>query len=159
MSTMSSRTILNRNASGPRSFRFVRRALPLQVQLLLQIQWTLFLLLLLLAILQPANCQTEESRGEIPSLPLPVSHTYLPQDRPVFESWAKERGLIHRATPIPEEYLNPSESTFAWHPIPDKPDGAVENLRTTLRARMRNIKKEKAPPGRWVSEYGEIYAG
>jgi len=91
------------------------------------------------------SCQ--DTGSEIPSIPIPIQHSYKPQDGPVFESWATERGLSHRDVPQPENLAGPGATSFSWKPIPDEPEPPTQNFRTTLRTRLRNHKKENAPPG------------
>jgi hypothetical protein len=85
--------------------------------------------------------------GALPEIPIPVQHTYRPMEGPVFESWSTERGLSRRNVPQPESFAAPNEATFSWNPLPDGPPDPTQNHRTSLRYRLRNFKKENAPPG------------
>eukprot|EP00750_Incisomonas_marina_P018705 INCI3124.2.p1 GENE.INCI3124.2~~INCI3124.2.p1 ORF type:complete len:709 (+),score=63.97 INCI3124.2:285-2411(+) len=95
-------------------------------------------------------CSWAKDEDLIPKIPIPVLHSYKPSEGPIFESWATERGLSRREIPQPENFATGSGAPLTWKPIPDQPQESPANARTTLRTRLRNHKKENAPPGRWM---------
>ena len=92
-------------------------------------------------------CSWAKDEDLIPKIPIPVLHSYKPSEGPIFESWATERGLSRREIPQPENFATGSGAPLTWKPIPDQPQESPANARTTLRTRLRNHKKENAPPG------------